>query len=138
MGDSEKTKNRGQIAGLILGIAAFAVVALDLPGFGLAHNAQLAAAVIALMAIWWISLAVPIAITSLIPIIAFPLLGVMKSGQVVKFYANNNIYLFLGGFIIALAIERWNLHRRMALWMMLRMGGRPSFLVLGFLLLKFA
>ena len=90
----------------------------------------LAAAVIGLMAVWWISLAVPIPITSLIPIIAFPLLGVMKSGQVVKYYANNNIYLFLGGFIIALAIERWNLHRRMALWMMLRLGGRPHFCIL--------
>ena len=90
------------------------------------------------MAIWWVSLAVPIAVTSLIPIIAFPLLGVMKSGLVVKYYANNNIYLFLGGFIIALAIERWNLHRRMALWMMLRVGGRPTFLVLGFLIVSAA
>lgn len=136
MTDSTKTRNGRRIAGLILGLAVFVVIAFDLPGFALARNAQLAAAVISLMAIWWISLAVPIAVTSLIPIIAFPLLGVMESGQVVKFYANNNIYLFLGGFLIALAIERWNLHRRMALWMMLRIGGQPSFLVLGFLVVS--
>lgn len=133
MASTQKNPRLRHIAGLFLGLMTFGIILVDLPGFGLERNAQLAAAVIALMAIWWISLALPIAVTSLVPIIAFPLLGVMESGQVVKFYANNNIYLFLGGFIIALAIERWNLNRRIALWMMLRIGTRPSLLVLGFL-----
>jgi di/tricarboxylate transporter len=133
MASTLKNPRLRHIAGMFLGLIAFGIILVDLPGFGLERNAQLAGAVIALMAIWWISLALPIAVTSLVPIVAFPLLGVMESGQVVKFYANNNIYLFLGGFIIALAIERWNLNRRIALWMMLRMGTRPSLLVLGFL-----
>jgi len=135
---SSNKYSTSQLLGLILGLVVFILLATNIVGFGLERDARLAAAVVALMAIWWVSLALPIPVTSLIPIIAFPLLGVMKSGQVVKYYANNNIYLFLGGFIIALAIERWNLHRRMALWMMLRLGGQPSTLVLGFLLVSAA
>ncbi len=136
MGRNSKSYKPAQLAGLAFGLALFFVIVIDLPGFGLARNARLAAAVITLMAVWWVSLALPIAVTSLIPIVAFPLLGVMKSGQVVKYYAANNIYLFLGGFIIALAIERWNLHKRLALWMMLRLSGQPSMLVFGFLLVS--
>ncbi len=122
-----------RLGGFILGILAFITLGFDLVPLGLPEQARLAAAVISLMAIWWISLAVPLAITSLIPIAAFPLLGVMPSLQVTKFYANNNIFLFLGGFIIALAIERWGLHRRISLWLMMLFSGGPSIIVLGFI-----
>ncbi len=122
-----------RLSGFLAGIIAFLIFVFDFIPLGLTDAGRLAAAVISLMAIWWISLAVPLAVTSLVPMAAFPLLGVMPSIQVAKYYANNNIFLFLGGFIIALAIERWGLHRRISLWLMMLFSGSPSAIVLGFL-----
>jgi len=119
----------------LVGLLLFFVLATNLPDFDLPYAPRMAAAVIALMAVWWMTLALPIPVTSLVPIIAFPLLGIMSTSQVVLNYANRNIFLFLGGFIIALALEKWNVHRRIALWMMARLGGSPGGLVLGILLI---
>ncbi len=91
------------------------------------------AAVALLMAIWWIGEALPLAATSLVPMILFPLLGVMNSKDVAAQYYNTNIFLFLGGFIVALAMERWNLHRRIALRILLLFGVRPGWILLGFM-----
>ena len=71
-----------------------------------------AAAVTALVACWWITVALPIPVTSLLPLVLFPLVGVMSVQQAATPYANSNVFLFMGGFMIALAIERWGLHRR--------------------------
>ncbi|MGY8643899.1 MAG: SLC13 family permease [Verrucomicrobiales bacterium] len=92
------------------------------------------AAVAALMAIWWISDAIPLAATSLLPLVLFPLSGIMKGKDVAPVYMNYIIFLFIGGFLIALAMERWDLHKRIALSIIRLAGSQPSRLVLGFML----
>ncbi len=91
------------------------------------------AAVAALMAVWWMTDAIPLAATALIPVAAFPLLGIMNGKAVAPIYFNHVIFLFLGGFMVALAMERWNLHRRIALRILLLFGTRPRNLLLGFM-----
>lgn len=97
-------------------------------------DARRALAVTVLMAIWWISIAIPIPATSLLPLVLFPLLGVMDSGATAAAYTNNNIFLFMGGFILALGVQRWGLHRRIALHIVHAIGTNPSRMVLGFML----
>lgn len=85
------------------------------------------------MAILWFTQAIPVAATSLLPLCAYPLLGIQKSDDVAKSYIDSNIWLALGGFVIALGIERWGLHRRMALHVLCSLGTSPRRLVLGFM-----
>ena len=105
------------------------VTAGDLP-----LAAQRLAAVTALMAMLWLTQALPIAVTSLIPLAAFPLLGIQTAEAVSAAYANASVFLYLGGFIIALGIEKWGLHRRMALYIVRLVGAGPRRMVLGFML----
>ena len=122
-----------QRIGLVLGLILFAAILLMPSPDGMSQPAQRTAAVAALMAVWWISEATHIAITALLPIPLFPLLAIMPSREVTLHYANHIVFLFLGGFIIALAMEKWNLHRRIALETIRRFGGRPAALLLGFM-----
>lgn len=92
------------------------------------------AAVALLMAIWWITEAIPLAITSLIPIVLFPILGIMGGKTVASFYINHVIFLFIGGFLVAIAMERCNLHKRIALGILLLFGIKPRSVILGFML----
>ncbi len=92
------------------------------------------AAVAVLMAVWWITEAIPIPATALLPIILFPVLGVQDGGTVTMSYANHLIYLFLGGFLIAVTVEKWNLHRRIALHTIRLVGVTPNRIILGFML----
>lgn len=92
------------------------------------------AAVAIIMAAGWLTEAIPLAVTALLPLALFPLLGVEKSSDVAAMYFNDTIILFLGGFLIALAMQRWNLHKRIALWVMLSCGVRPGQLLLGVML----
>lgn len=92
------------------------------------------AAVAFLMAGWWITEAIPIPATALLPVALFPLLGIMDGRQVSGLYFNDTIFLFIGGFIFALAMQRWNLHRRIALRIILILGTSPRRLMLGFML----
>ena len=64
------------------------------------------------IAVWWITEAIPIPATALLPIILFPLTGALQSGDVTSAYGDSTIFLFMGGFIIAIAMEKWNLHKR--------------------------
>jgi sodium-dependent dicarboxylate transporter 2/3/5 len=92
------------------------------------------AAVTALVACWWISVAIPIPVTSLLPLVLFPFVGVMSVKDAAIPYANSNVFLFMGGFIIALGIQRWGLHRRIALHIVQVVGTGRATLVLGFML----
>lgn len=91
------------------------------------------AAVAVLMSMLWITEAIPLAATSLIPLVALPLLGILDSGKVASTYMNSIVFLYVGGFLLALAMEKWNLHRRMALVIVSRTGSRPAGLVFGFM-----
>jgi sodium-dependent dicarboxylate transporter 2/3/5 len=91
------------------------------------------AAVAVLMAVWWITEAVPLFATALLPLVLYPLLGIERGGATAPIYFNSTIVLFLGGFIIALTMERWNVHRRLALAIIGAVGGAPSRIVLGFM-----
>lgn len=101
---------------------------------GLAPVGQRVAAVTALMAVLWLTQSIPIAATSLIPLVAFPCLGIQTADDVSNSYINANVFLFLGGFIVALGIERWGLHRRLALHIVRLLGSSPKRVVLGFML----
>lgn len=91
------------------------------------------AAVAFLMAAWWMTEAIPLAATALVPVVLFPVLGIMDGKDVSTLYFNHIIFLFLGGFLVAMAMERWNLHRRLALRLLLLFGTRPTRILLGFM-----
>lgn len=93
-----------------------------------------AAATTALVACWWIFVAIPIPATSLLPLVLFPAVGVMSVRGAAIPYANSNVFLFMGGFIIALGIQRWGLHRRIALHIVRIIGTGRATIVLGFML----
>ena len=92
------------------------------------------AAVTILMGVWWMTEAIPLAATALLPLIIFPLAGVGTIKEVGAPYASATIFLFMGGFLIALALQRWNLHRRLALYVVKIIGTSPKRLILGFML----
>lgn len=120
--------------GLAAGALVFAL-ALALPApAGMTPEAWRVAAVAALMAVWWMTEALPLPATSLLPLVLFPLLGVAEVKDAAAPYANPLIFLFLGGFVLGLALQRWNLHRRIALGIVARVGTRPASLVGGFML----
>ncbi|MGE0488297.1 MAG: DASS family sodium-coupled anion symporter [Vulcanimicrobiota bacterium] len=117
-----------------LGLIFFVLVLLaPLPeGMTPAGKKVLAAAF--LMATWWIGEALPIPCTALVPLALFPLMGVMKAGDVAPNYGNENIFLFMGGLFMAMAMQKWNLHRRMALAIVGLSGQKPGYLIMGFML----
>ena len=118
--------------GVWLGPLGFFVTLL-LPIFPDASTQNMAA--IALwMVIWWVTEALPLAATALLPILLFPLMGITKGKEITAVYMNSTIFLFLGGFILALAMERWNLHKRIALKVIRIFYGSPALMILGFML----
>lgn len=91
-------------------------------------------AIAILMALWWVTEVIPLAVTSLLPFVLFPILGIMNGKLVASHYFNDIIFLFLGGFLFALAMQKWNLHKRIALKILLVIGNTPAKLMLGFML----
>ena len=127
-------RSRHQLVGLFLGpLLAIAMIVSGAPD-GLSESGWTTAAVGVLMAVWWATEAVPIAVTALLPIVVFPLLGIATIQDTTSPYANKVIYLFLGGFIVAFAMQRWNLHRRIALNVLQHVGGNGRSLIGGFML----
>lgn len=100
---------------------------------GLSSQGWSVAAIVTLMAIWWATEAIPVAVTALLPLALFPLIGIVSFKEAAIPYANPNIYLFLGGFMLALGIERSGLHKRMALHMIIAAGSSGPKLIAGFM-----
>jgi sodium-dependent dicarboxylate transporter 2/3/5 len=90
-------------------------------------------AIALLMAIWWVTEIIPIAITALLPVVLFPLFGVMDGKAISSAYFNHVIFLFIGGFMVALAMQKWNLHRRIALRILSFTGTSPGRILFGFM-----
>lgn len=91
------------------------------------------AAVAVLMAVWWLTDALPLSVTALLPVVLFPALGIMSGKDTSLRYFDDIIFLFIGGFLVAIAMERWNLHRRIALRILLLFGLKPRMILLGFM-----
>jgi sodium-dependent dicarboxylate transporter 2/3/5 len=131
--DSSTTSGTRARFGLVAGPIVFATMVLLSPAEGMPVMAWRAAAVGVLMAIWWITEAIPIPATALLPLVLFPLLGVASITDTTGPYANPVIYLFLGGFLLAMALESCGLHRRLALSILAVVGTRPANLIWGFM-----
>lgn len=120
--------------GLFLGIFLFIVFLLLPAPDGLDQTAWRTAAVAVLMATLWITEAIPIFTTALLPIVLFPLLEIAPIADTTAPYANPLVFLFMGGFIIAIAMQRWNLHKRIALQIVNFVGVKPSSIIIGFII----
>ena len=130
--------NIALICGPAAGLLVFMILPshyADIDGLSveLSTAARAAAAVATLMAVWWITDAISVYVTALLPLALFPLLGVAKIRVVAGAYGNEIIFLFLGGFVIALALEKWGLHRRLALNILAFVGPMPSAIVGAFM-----
>jgi len=133
---------RNRLVGLAAGLIGALLVYVLLPG-DLAHSAKVTAATAVLMGLWWMTEAIPIPATALLPLVIFPVLSESTAAdgtvspvtvdQVGASYGNNIIFLFMGGFLLALAMQRWNLHRRIALLTVRAMGTSPAMVVAGFM-----
>ncbi|WP_028585085.1 SLC13 family permease [Desulfogranum mediterraneum] len=128
-----KEYTRRQKIGLAIGPILFFLVLFMPSPQGMAPDAQKMAAVACLMACWWMCESIPIPATSLLPIALFPPMGIMHIKNATAPYASHLIYLFMGGFIIALAMQRWNLHRRIAMNIIKIVGFAPKRLIFGFM-----
>ncbi|WP_442902762.1 SLC13 family permease [Gordonia sp. SGD-V-85] len=130
---------RRQWIGLLAGVALAALVYVILPA-EVGQGARLTAATAVLMGLWWMTEAIPIPATALLPLVIFPVFGSDEAGESISVndvgaaYGNNVIFLFMGGFIIALAMQRWNLHRRIALVTVSAMGTKPPMVIAGFMI----
>lgn len=122
---------------LLLGPAAAVLVYFLFKGQGFEGAMPKAAALGTWIALWWITEAVNIYVTALLPVVLFPLFGVMSIKDVAPLYMKDIIFLFIGGFLIAYALERWNLHKRIALKIILSIGHTPSRVLLGFMLASY-
>ncbi len=120
--------------GFYLGILFFLIILFFPAPEGLSDSAWKTAAVAILMATWWIGEAIPIYVTALVPIVLFPILGIASIGDTTAPYANPLIFLFMGGFIIAIAMQNWNLHKRIALRIVNFVGVKPSSIIIGFII----
>ena len=111
----------------------FAILAIPIDPTVLAPEAKAVLAVTVLMVLFWVTGVIPLEATALLPLVLFPVLGILSPAEVAVSYGNEVIFLFLGGFIIAMSMQRWGLHRRIALNIIRVVGTSPRRLVLGFM-----
>ncbi|MEZ6016487.1 MAG: SLC13 family permease [Planctomycetota bacterium] len=129
---AEVSAPRVRSIGGVLGVCGF-FFCLMWPGLPLDLPQRKVAAVTALTATLWITVAVPVGASSLLPAVLFPILGVIPAKSIGAHYMQDLVFLFLGAFVIALGLERWGVHRRIALFLLSRIGASPRRLVLGFM-----
>ncbi|PYZ96647.1 anion transporter [Alteribacter lacisalsi] len=128
-----RSYDRRQLIGLILGPLLFIATLLFFSPEGLSWEARAVLASTIWIATWWITEAIPIPATSIMPIILFPMTGSLESGTVVSAYGDDTIFLFMGGFILALALEKWGVHKRIAIAIISVIGTSTPKIVLGFM-----
>lgn len=118
---------------ILAGLAGFACIVLFVELLPDKPQAGYTLAFAFLMAFWWVTETLPTGVTALIPVAAFPLMGILDGDEVSKCYFNGTIFLYVGGFLMAFAMERWNLHKRIALSVLSLAGIRPAFILAGFM-----
>ncbi|WP_286829700.1 MULTISPECIES: SLC13 family permease [Kordiimonas] len=128
-----ETRAKYQTIGLFLGPLLFLAVMLSAPPAALSADAWSVVALAVLMATWWATEAIPVPATSLLPLVMLPLLGAASSSEASLPYAKPVIFLLLGGFIAAMGMQKWDLHRRIALNILARVGDHPAALIAGFM-----
>lgn len=122
-----------KLVGLVLGPISFVLILLFFHPAGLSKEANAVLAATAWIAIWWITEAIPIAVTALLPIVLFPISGGLDLSATSASFGHKYIFLYMGGFIIAIAIEKWNLHKRIALNIINLIGSDVRKIILGFM-----
>ena len=120
--------------GLVLGPLLFFITILFFKPKGLSTEGNAVLATTLWVAIWWVFEVVPIAVTAMLPIILFPITGAMKLSATTAAFGHKYVFLYIGGFIIAIAIEKWNLHKRIALTVINLIGTSVNQIILGFML----
>lgn len=125
--------DKSKLIGGILGPLAFLIVLLFARPSGLSPEGIAVLATTAWIAIWWITEAIPIAVTALLPLVLFPLSGGLDLSATAASFGHKYVFLYMGGFIIAIAIEKWNLHKRIALNIIKLIGSDIRKIILGFM-----
>ena len=123
-----------QLIGLLLGPLLFVLTLLFLQAEGLDQNGIFVVAAALWIATWWVTEAIPIPATSLLPLVLFPMGGIMTNQDTASFYGDDIVFLFLGGFLLAVAMEKWNLHTRIALSIIKAIGTTTATILLGFMI----
>ena len=126
--------NKTRLLGLLLGPIVFFLILFFFRPEGLSTEANAVLATTAWIAIWWITEAIPIAVTALLPIVLFPLSGGLDLSTTSASFGHKYVFLYMGGFIIAIAIEKWDLHKRIALNIINLIGSDIRKIILGFML----
>lgn len=122
-----------KLFGLILGPLSFFLILFFFHPEGLSEQANAVLASTIWIAVWWITEAIPIAVTALLPLVLFPLSGGLDLSSTSSSFGHKYVFLYMGGFIIAIAIEKWNLHRRIALNIINLIGSDVRKIILGFM-----